>query len=53
METFPRIDRARLFSMRMLRELLVELALGVPALLLVARWRSGRGGAATVERSAG
>jgi membrane-bound metal-dependent hydrolase YbcI (DUF457 family) len=34
-EIFPGIDRVHLLSLRNLRELLVELALGVPALLLV------------------
>jgi membrane-bound metal-dependent hydrolase YbcI (DUF457 family) len=34
---FPGIDRVRIFSARNLRELLVELALGIPALLLALR----------------
>jgi len=36
-EVFPGIDRVHLFSMRNLRELLVELALGLPVLLLALR----------------
>jgi membrane-bound metal-dependent hydrolase YbcI (DUF457 family) len=39
-EIFPGIDRVRLLGMKNLRELLVELALGVPALFLA--WRHAR-----------
>jgi len=37
-EIFPGVDRADVFSARNLRELLVELGWGLPALLIAARW---------------
>ena len=44
-EIFPGIDRANVFSARNLRELCVELAWGMPALLLALRWMRRRVGA--------
>ena len=41
-EIFPGIDRANVFSARNLRELFVELAWGIPALLLARRWTHRR-----------
>lgn len=43
-EIFPGIDRSDVFSVTNLRELIVELALGLPALLAVRRRRRGKGG---------
>lgn len=43
-DIFPGIDRVNILSLRNLRELLVELALGVPALLVVLRLCRDRNG---------